>query len=58
MFLPLPCISQNQDDLHEYTRECAVVYPHLKGLAERNVQTVKNLFKKAKESGRDGFAGV
>ena len=28
-------------------------FPQSNGLAERNVQTVKNLFKKAKESGRD-----
>ena len=30
-------------------------YPQSNGMAERNVQTIKNLFKKAKDAGNDEY---
>ena len=38
MFLPLPCISEYQDDFHEYTKECAVVYL---GITSRSPNSIK-----------------
>ena len=33
-------------------------YPQSNGMAERNVQTVKNLFKKAKDDGNDEYLAM
>ena len=47
------CFKEFAKEWHFNLTTSSLHFPQSNGLAERNVQTVKNLFKKAKESGHD-----